>query len=82
MFYIFIYEYIVNYFRWSSILYLLSLIRYRVPMLLSMSLVPEQVTGLLSYPVHQMKPKQRRAFSKHLFLVAHDISPLSNGPII
>ncbi|MCH84316.1 KH domain-containing protein [Trifolium medium] len=44
--------------------------------LLSMNLVLEQVTGLLSYLVHPMKPKQHRAFSKHIFLMDHhDISP-------
>lgn len=56
--------------------YFLVLIRFRVLRLLSMNLVLEQATGLSSYLVHLMKPKLRRAFSKHLSLmVHHDISP-------
>jgi hypothetical protein len=57
-------------------IYFVVLIRFQVLKLLSMNLVQEQVTGLLSYLVHLMKLKQHRAFSKHLFLMDHhDIYP-------
>jgi len=62
------------YYAWSyevnSFIFIVH-IRYRVRRFMSMNLVLEQETGLLSYLVHLMKPRQRRAFSKHLFLVAH-----------
>lgn len=67
----------MNHFSYFGLSYEVNLfifivpIRYRERRWLSMNLVLEQETGLLSYLVHLMKPKQRRAFSEHLFLVAH-----------
>ena len=64
-------------FPWSFKAKVTAITRFQVPRLSYMNLVLEQVTGLLSYPVHLMKPKRRRAFSKHLFSVDHHDNILS-----